>query len=138
MTAVADARSQHAVAGEVAVRVVRLLNEVEAGLRPARQVCPLFASHLHGAIRRTPSYPGPVPDLRRLVITTAVAGAYEVVAICHRAGRFRAIGLRLSRTPGDRWIVTDVVRPPGGRGGRSGAALSDPTGPLRPHCGARR
>lgn len=138
MTVAAGVRSQRAAAGVVAARVVRLLNEVEAGLRPARQVCPLFATHLHGAIWHTPTRPGPVFELRRLVLTTTVAGAYEVVAICHRAGQFRAIGLQLSRTARGRWIVTDVVRPPDGRPAQSGPALSDPTGRVRPRCAERR
>lgn len=111
MTTGAGARSQRAAAGIAAVRVMRMLNEVEAGLRPARQICPLFAVHLRGVIRRMQPRPGPMPELRRLAITTTVPDAYEVVAICHRAGRFTATGLRLSHT-GDDWIVTDVARPP--------------------------
>lgn len=138
MTTVTGVRSQRAAAGVVAVRVVQLLNEVEAGLRPARQICPLFALHLRGVIRRLQPRPGPVPELRRLAITTTVAGAYEIVAVCHRAGRFTATGLRLSHT-GDTWLVTDVARLPSDPAPPNApAALSDLPGRSRPGCGERR
>lgn len=103
-------RSQRAAVRVAATRIVRMLNEVEAGLRPARQLHPLFAAHLRAVIPQVRSPQGPVGGVRRLVISATVAGAYEIVAIRHRAGRVDAIGLRLSRT-GDDWIVTDVAHP---------------------------
>lgn len=114
----------------VAARIVRLLNEVEAGRRPARQVSPLFAPHLRGAIRRVRPDPGPVPDVHRLVITAATAAhTYEIVAVCRRNDRYGAIGLRLSRTD-DGWVVTDVAHP---RFTTNGSReVSDPTGPGDP------
>lgn len=94
----------------VAYRVVVLLNEVEAGLRPARQISPLFALHLRGRMQRARPQPGPVARLRRLVVTRTGDGVYQVVAVCTRGMRVSAIGLQLTRSPSE-WQVTDVVSP---------------------------
>lgn len=134
MTAAAGTAPQRPDVGAIAERIVRLLNEVEAGVRPARQLCPMFAVHLRGTIRRIRPRPGPVPELHRLVITSTAAGAYEIVAICQRAGRFQAIGLRLSRA-GDSWMVTDLARPPVAAGGRGATPLQPNDAGLR--TGAR-
>lgn len=93
-----------------AARVVQLLNEVEAGRRPVRQVLPLFAVHLRGALRRAQPVRGPVADLHHLRVTATAERTYEVVAVCRRDRRYGAIGLRLARVDG-RWLVTDVARP---------------------------
>lgn len=110
----------------VARRIVTMLNEVEAGLRPARLLCPLFAAHLRGAVRRTRPQPGPVAGVHRLAVASMVEGTYEVVAVCRRGDRFGALGLRLARADDGRWLVTDVAHPtirPGRR-----PPLSDPPG----------
>jgi hypothetical protein len=44
---------------DTAARIVTMLNEVEAGVRPARQVTPLFALHLRGTLIRLRGRPGP-------------------------------------------------------------------------------
>ena len=103
-----------------------MLNEVEAGLRPARLLCPLFAPHLRGTVRRTRPQPGPVAGLHRLAVASTVDGAYEVVAVCRRGDRFGALGMRLARADDGGWLVTDVAHPairPGRR-----PPLSDPPG----------
>lgn len=92
-------------------RIITMLNEVEAGLRPARLLCPLFAVHLRGAVRRARPQPGPVAGVHRLAIASMVDGAYEIVAVCRRGDRFGALGLRLSRADDGRWLVTDVAHP---------------------------
>lgn len=124
----ATVRARRAAVRAVAARIVMLLNEVEAGLRPARQVSPLFAVHLRGALRRARPTPGPVAGLHRLRISTSVDGAYEVVAVCRRGERYGAIGLRLTRDV-DGWVVTDVAHPwfPA----RPGPTLSEPPGRQR-------
>lgn len=106
----ASARARRVAVRAAAERIVTLLNEVEAGLRPARLVCPLFAVHLRGVLRRARPTPGPVADVHRLLICTSVEGTYEVVAVCRRGERFGAVGLRLSRGE-DGWVVTDVAHP---------------------------
>ncbi|HSJ46623.1 MAG TPA: Rv3235 family protein [Euzebyales bacterium] len=120
------AQPRHA-ALSAARRIVTMLNEVEAGLRPARLLCPLFAVHLRSAIRRTRPHPGPVAGVHRLAVASMVDGAYEVVAVCRRGDRFGAVGMRLSRADNGAWLVTDVAHPtirPGSR-----PPLSDPPGP---------
>lgn len=131
MTTAAEGARRVAVRA-AAARIVTLLNEVEAGLRPARQICPLFAVHLRGALRRVRPQPGPVAGLHRLVITTSVEGTYEVVAVCRRGRRFGAVGLRLSQSA-DGWIVADVAHPRFPVDG--GTTLSDP--PSRPRGPSR-
>lgn len=95
---------------DTAARIVTMLNEVEAGVRPARQVTPLFALHLRGALIRLRGRPGPVAELRRLVITPSGAGTWELVAVCRREGRVTATSLRLCRTEAG-WLVTDLAHP---------------------------
>lgn len=110
-----------------AQRIVTMLHEVEAGLRPARLLCPLFAAHLRGAVRRTPARPGPVAGLHRLAVASCVDDAFEIVVVSRRGDRFDAFGMRLARADGGGWLVTDVAHPtirPGPR-----PPLSDPTGP---------
>lgn len=97
--------------GAVAQRVVRMVNEVMAGARPARQVAPLFGVHLRGAIRRARPERGGVAQIRHLVIRPRDDGAYDVVAVCARAGRVGALGLQLARAVDGRWQVTDVAHP---------------------------
>lgn len=126
MSATDDTRARRAEVRSAAERVVRLLNEVEAGVRPAQQVTPMFAAHLRGALRRLRPAPGPVADLHRLVICSTVDGAYEIVAICRRHGRFVAMGLRLARS-GPAWTVTDVAHARLAVGGRP--HMSDVPGP---------
>jgi hypothetical protein len=104
--------------------IVTMLNEVAVGMRPARVICPLFAVHLRERVRRTRPHPGPVPGVRRLVISTTADGAYEVVAVSHRAGRFAAISLRLVDA-GHGWVVTDLARP-AIPSGHTAPPLSDP------------
>lgn len=128
MTASAPSRTAPDV-HTVAVRIVRLLNEVEAGRRPGRQVSRLFARHLRGAIQRVRPSPGPVPDVHRVVITASAAHTYDIVAVCRREDRYGAIGLRLSKTT-DGWIVTDVAHPRFATNGLR--EVSDPTGPDGP------
>ena len=118
------ATAREAVA-TAAARIVTMLHEVEAGRRPARLLCPLFAAHLRGAIRRTPSRPGPVAGLHRLAVASSVDDAFEIVAVSRRGDRFDALGMRLARADGGGWVVTDVAHPtirPG-----SLRPLSDPT-----------
>jgi hypothetical protein len=105
---VRDADPAHVIAAARAI--VTMLNEVAVGVRPARVICPLFAVHLRDRIRRTRPQPGPVPGVRRLVVSPAVGGAYEVVAVSHRDGRFAAVSLRLEDA-GHGWMVTDLARP---------------------------
>jgi hypothetical protein len=95
----------------IAQRVVCLVNEVVAGARPARQVTPLFTAHLRGAIRRARPEHGGVARVRHLLITSHNQGVYEVVAVCHRAGRTSVFGLQLTRCDDGRWQVTDVAHP---------------------------
>lgn len=108
-------------------RIITLLNEVEAGLRPARLLCPLFAVHLRGAVRRARPRPGPVAGLHRLAVASMIDGTYEIVAVCRRGDRFVAFGMRLAHVDDGRWLVTDVAHPtirP-----RHRPPLSDPPGP---------
>lgn len=119
-----QARMRDAVAA--ARWIVTMLNEVEAGVRPARLLCPLFAVHLRGAIRRTRPRPGPVADVHRLAILTGIDDAYEIVAVCRRGDRFAGVGLRLARHDDGRWLVTDVAHPHIRR--PAGRPLSDPPG----------
>jgi hypothetical protein len=103
-----------------------MLNEVEAGLRPARLLCPLFAVHLRGAVRRTRAHPGPVAGVHRLAVASVVDGAYEIVAVCRRGDRFGALGMRLVRADDGGWLVTDVAHP--NIRPRDRTPLSDPPG----------
>jgi len=115
-----------AAAVTAARRIVTMLNEVEAGMRPARLLCPLFAVHLRGAVRRTRPQPGPVAGVHRLAVASVVDGAYDVVAVCRRGDRFGVLGMRLARADDGGWLVTDVAHPtirPGHR-----PPLSDPPG----------
>ncbi len=123
-----SASARRAAVRAAAAHIVTLLNEVEAGVRPARQVSGLFAAHLRGAIRRARPQPGPVAALHRLVISSTVEGTFEIVAICRRGRRFGAVGLRLARNGGG-WVVTDVAHPRFPVNGRP--ALSDPPGSQR-------
>ena len=118
------ARSAHALAA--ARVIVAMLNEVVAGARPARVICPLFAVHLRERIRRTRPQPGPVPGVHRLMISAAVDGAYEVVAVNHHGDRFAAVSLRLVDA-GHGWMVTDLARPDA-PSEPTAAPLSDPPG----------
>lgn len=95
---------------DTAARIVTMLNEVEAGVRPARQVTPLFALHLRGSLTRLRGRPGPVAELRRLVITPSGEHTWELIAVCRREGRVTATSLRLCRTEGG-WLVTDLAHP---------------------------
>lgn len=95
---------------DTATRIVIMLNEVEAGVRPARQVTPLFALHLRGRLTRLRGRPGPVAELRRLVITPSGERTWELVAVCRREGRVTVTSLRLCRTEGG-WLVTDLAHP---------------------------
>lgn len=114
-----------AAAAAAAHRFVIMLNEIAAGVRPARAVFPLLATHLRGVIRQAPARPGPVADVHRLVVSPSVEGAYEIVAVCRRGRRFDAVGLRLVRS-GDAWRVTAVARPH--HADDRTAHLSDPPG----------
>jgi hypothetical protein len=93
-----------------ATRIVIMLNEVEAGVRPPRQVTPLFALHLRGALTRLHGSRRPVAELRRLVITARDLRTWELLAVCRREGRVTVTSLRLRRTP-DGWLVTDLAHP---------------------------
>ena len=95
----------------VAQRVVRLVNEVAAGARPARLVTPLFIAHLRGAVRRARPDHGGVARIRRLVIASHREGVYEIVAVCSRADRVSALGLQLTCCSDGRWQVTDMAHP---------------------------
>jgi hypothetical protein len=95
----------------VARRVVALLHEVEAGLRPARVVAPLLAPHLRGPLVRRGRAGGPVPHVRRLIVTAGGTDAWDVVAIRSHAGRVSALGLRLQRVAGRTWQVVDLAAP---------------------------
>jgi hypothetical protein len=108
----------------IAQRVVCMVNEVAAGARPARQVTPLFTAHLRGAIRRARPERGGVARIRHLLIMSHEEGVYDVVAVCSRANRISALGLRLTRCM-DGWQVTDVAHPFLTGPGRS---LSEPPG----------
>jgi hypothetical protein len=112
-----------------------MLNEVTAGVRPAHVICPLFATHLRARIRRTRRQPGPVPGLHRLMISPAVDGVYEVVAVNHHGDRFGAVSLRLVDA-GHGWMVTDLARPAVPRGPYA-APLSDLPGDTAPTPGGR-
>jgi len=94
----------------IAHRVVVLLNEVEAGMRPARQISPILAVHLRGRMHRTRPERGPVASLRRLVVTRTGDGVYQVVAVCSRGVRVSATSLQLSRLDAN-WQITDVASP---------------------------
>jgi hypothetical protein len=94
----------------IAHRVVVLLNEVEAGLRPASQISPLLAVHLRSRMHRARPERGPVASLRRLVVMRTGDGEYQVVAVCARGGRVSATGLQLTRRDAQ-WQVTDVASP---------------------------
>jgi Family of unknown function (DUF6459) len=103
--------SEPAAVRAIAQHVVRMVNEVVAGARPARQVTPLFTAHLRGTIRRARPEHGGVARVRHLLITSHTQGVYEVVAVCRRAGRTSVFGLQLTRGDDGRWQVTDVAHP---------------------------
>ena len=112
---------------EAATRIVTMLNEVEAGVRPPRQAAPAFALHLRGALTRLHGHRGPVAELRRLVITPSDARTWELLAVCHRDGRVTVTSLRLQHTDQGAWLVTDLAHPrvrPG-----AGAHMSDQANP---------
>lgn len=117
---------------DTAARIVTMLNEVEAGVRPPRQVTPLFALHLRGSLTRLHGPRGPVAELRRLVITPSGARTWELLAVCRREGRVTATSLRLCHTD-DGWLVTDLAHPRVQRD--DGPHMSDP--PSRPGVGHR-
>lgn len=95
----------------VAEHVVRLCNEVTAGVRAPHNVTPLFRAHLRDTVRRSHATRDGVARLRRLVVTSHSAGVYEVVAVCTYADRVTALGLQLTLSSTGRWQVTDVALP---------------------------
>jgi hypothetical protein len=94
-------------AGAVA-RIAAGLLEVEAGVRPGRQLEPLCHPTLWEAlVRRLPRSGGAAItacSLRRVVVQEYTPGLVEGVALVQRGGRLEAVAMRLDAACG-RWQV---------------------------------
>ncbi len=111
--------ASHPDPARLARAVARAFLEVEAGLRPLRQLEPVLAPALVQRLTRllhtTPRRPMSPQRTAVLRMTTCwlTTDAFEACVIVQRAGRVGALTLRVERHRGA-WRIADLARPEDG------------------------
>jgi hypothetical protein len=100
--------------GDWPAQFARLLAEVLAGSRPARQLLPWTTERVRMRVRRlSPGFgAGQQPRVLRIVSTQPATGIVEMSVVIGLGTRTRAVALRLERVVSGgrpaRWLCTDI------------------------------
>jgi hypothetical protein len=95
--------------GDHVQRFARVLVEVIAGARPARQLEPVTTERARLHLRRVGAvFAGSQPRLLRVLATRPAPDVTEATVIVGCGQRARAIALRLERRDPTRWICTEM------------------------------